>query len=267
MSTRTAAVGGVAWRSAAAGLAARPDRDTVVAFVSYLAVVGTIFLAFQVFTTDRVAANFITYGIVGLAGLGVAFPVLYTVLVRRKPLADLGLTTRYLVPSLLLGAVLGWDTWRNTVATLEGAMSVAAVPLMTMALVVGLFEAVFFRGWLLLRFEAAFGLVPGLLLSALCYSAYHVAYGMSTGEMLYLLGFGIVFGAMFRLTRNVLVLWPLYTPMGGFYTTFKDGLVLPFEATYGFVVVLALMGAAVAAGSIVQRRQEALSSSKDPGET
>jgi hypothetical protein len=28
-------------------------------------------------------------------------------------------------------------------------------------------EAVFFRGWLLLRFEAAFGLVPGLLLSAL----------------------------------------------------------------------------------------------------
>jgi membrane protease YdiL (CAAX protease family) len=40
----------------------------------------------------------------------------------------------------------------------------------------------FFRGWLLLRFEAAFGLVPGLLLSALCYSAYHIAYGMSTGE-------------------------------------------------------------------------------------
>lgn len=259
MKAATATVGAIAWRRASAGLAVRPDRDTIVAFVSYLAVVATIYVAFQVFTTERVAANFITYGIVGLAGLGVAFPVFYTALVRRRPLRDLGLTTRYLVPSLLLGAVLGWDTWRNTVVTLEGAASMAAVPLMTMALVVGFFEAVFFRGWLLLRFEAAFGLVPGLLLSALCYSAYHIAYGMSTGEMLYLLGFGIVFGAMFRLTKNVLVLWPFYTPMGGFYTTFKDGLVLPFEATYGFVVVLMLMGVAIAAGSMMLRRKKTLS--------
>jgi hypothetical protein len=68
-----------------------------------------------------------------------------------------------------------------------------------------------------------------------------------------------VFGAMFRLTKNVLVLWPFYTPMGGFYTTFKDGLVLPFEATYGFVVVLMLMGLAIAAGSMMLRREKALS--------
>lgn len=80
--------------------------------------VATLYVAFQVFTTARVAANFITYGVVGLAGLGVALPVLYTVLVRRRTMADLGLTTRFLMPSVLLGLVLGADTYRHTVASL-----------------------------------------------------------------------------------------------------------------------------------------------------
>lgn len=55
-----------------------------------------MYLAFQVFTTARVAANFITYGVIGLAGFGVALPVLYTVVARRRPLADLGITTSLL---------------------------------------------------------------------------------------------------------------------------------------------------------------------------
>ena len=96
------------------GLAWRPDRDTLVAFASYGLVVAGLYAAFQVFTTERVAANFITFGPVTLAGLGVALPVLYTVLVRQRPLADVGLTTRYLLPSLVLGLLLGWDTYTNT---------------------------------------------------------------------------------------------------------------------------------------------------------
>jgi hypothetical protein len=74
-----------------------------VAIGSYILVVAALFTAFQVFTTERVAANFITFGPITLAGLGVALPVLYTVLVRHRPLADLGLTTRQLLSSLALG--------------------------------------------------------------------------------------------------------------------------------------------------------------------
>jgi hypothetical protein len=123
-----------------------PARDTWVAALSYLAVVAALALAFQVFTVARVAANFITYGVIALAGLGVAFPALYTVLVRKRPLADLGLTTRLVAPSLLLGIILGFDTYRNTVATLDVTWSSALVPIVAMTLAVGLFEAVFFRG-------------------------------------------------------------------------------------------------------------------------
>lgn len=80
----------------------RPNLDSLVAFGSYILVVGGLFTAFQVFTTEQVAANFVTFGPVTLAGLGVFLPILYTLLVRRRPLVDLGLTTHQLLPSLML---------------------------------------------------------------------------------------------------------------------------------------------------------------------
>jgi membrane protease YdiL (CAAX protease family) len=236
--TARALLGDVHWR---------PDRDTWVALGSYLLVVAGLYTAFQIFTTDHVAANFITFGPVTLAGLGVALPVLYTKLVRRRSLADLGLTTRQLIPSLVLSLVLGWDTYRNTLVGMDIVYTAQLVPLITMVLAVGLFEAIFFRGWLQLRFEAAFGLVPGLLLGALCYSLYHLGYGMAPGEMLYLFGLGLVFGAFFRLVENIFVLWPLYTPVGSLFSNLSDGLTMPFEATYGFLITLGLMLAVIIA--------------------
>jgi membrane protease YdiL (CAAX protease family) len=240
----------------------RPNRDTLVALVSYGLVVAGLYTAFQVFTTERVAANFIAFGPITLAGLGVALPVLFTVLVRRRSLADVGLTTRHLLPSLILGLLLGWDTYRNTLATLDVVWSREVLPLVVMALAVGLFEAIFFRGWLQLRFEEAFGVVPAVVLGALCYSLYHVGYGMDWNEMLFLFGLGLVFAAVFRLTRNVAVLWPFYTPIGGLYTNLTDGLTMPFEATYGFLLTLGLMLAAIVTGMLVRwRRLQVLRSS------
>lgn len=45
----------------ASGSRWQPNRDTWVALGSYVAVVAGLALAFQVFTTERVAANFITF--------------------------------------------------------------------------------------------------------------------------------------------------------------------------------------------------------------
>lgn len=227
------------------GLRWQPDRDTLVALISYGLVVAGLYMAFQVFTTGRVAANFITFGPVTLALLGIGLPVVYTAFVRRRPLADLGITTRNVIPALALSLLLGWDTYRNTLATLDLTWGREMVPLVAMVVAVGLFEAVFFRGWLQLRFEEAFGLVPGLLLAALCYSLYHVGYGMEAGELVMLFFYGLTFGAMFRLTKNVAALWPFYTPVGSLYTNLIEGRVLPFEATYGFVLTLGLMAAII----------------------
>jgi hypothetical protein len=192
--------------------------------------------------------------------------VLYTVLLRQRSLADVGLTTRHLLPSLILGLLLGWDTYRNTLATLDMVWTREALPLVVMALAVGLFEAIFFRGWLQLRLEEAFGVVPGVVLGALCYSLYHVGYGMNWNEMLFLFGLGLVFAAVFRLSKNLAILWPFYTPIGGLYTNLTEGLTMPFEATYGFLLTLGLMSAAIVAGVLVRwkRAQIGASSTETP---
>jgi membrane protease YdiL (CAAX protease family) len=227
------------------GLRWQPGRDTLVALLSYLLVVAALYVAFQLFTTERVAANFITFGPLGLGLIGIGIPLFYTVVVRERSLADVGITTRHLLPSLGLGLLLGYDTYRNTLATLDVTWGTSVLPLVVMALAVGLFEAIFFRGWLQLRFEEAFGVVPGLLLAALCYSLYHVGYGMDVQELVMLFFLGVTFGAMFRLTKNVFLLWPFYTPVGGLFTNLSEGLVMPFEASYGFLLTLGLMAALI----------------------
>jgi hypothetical protein len=234
-----------------------PTQETWVALVSYLLVVGGLSLAFQVFTTARVAANFITFGPITLALLGVGLPVFYMTVLRRRSPADLGITWRQLVPSLILGLLLGWDTYRETLGTQSWQPTRETVPLIVMALAVGIFEAIFFRGWLQLRFEEAFGIVPGLILASLCYSLYHVGYGMTGREMLFLFGLGMVFAAVFRLTKNIFVLWPFYTPVGSLYTNVTEGLTMPFEATYGFLLTLGLIAVLIAAAEMARRRRGA----------
>jgi hypothetical protein len=231
--------GGICWH---------PRSETLFAIFSYFLVVMGLYIAFKVITVDRVAANFLTFGPLTLVGFGISIPVLYTVLVRHKALFELGLTTRRLVPSLVLGFILAWDSYRNTVAGLELPPARTLTPLIAMTLAVGLFEAVFFRGWLQLRFEDAFGLVPGLILAAACYSLYHIGYGMEAQEMLFLFGLGLMFGAFFRLTKNIFVLWPFYTPIGSLYTNLTEGLSLPFDATYGFLLTMGLMIAVMVIG-------------------
>jgi membrane protease YdiL (CAAX protease family) len=239
-----------------AGLRWQPDRDTLVAILSYVLVVAALYTAFQLFTTERVAANFILFGPVGLALLGVGIPVFYTSRVRHRPLADLGITTRYLVPSLILSLLVGYDTYRNTLATMDVEWGQSVMPIVGLALMVGFFEAIFFRGWLQLRFEEAFGLVPGLLLGALCYSLYHVGYGMESSELLFLFFLGVTFGAIFRLTKSIFVLWPFYTPVGGLFTNLSDKLEMPFAATFGFVLTMLFMVVLIFLATRRQRPEE-----------
>ena len=94
------------------------------------------------------AANFITYGPITLALLGVGVPAFYMTLFRRRSLVDLGITWHQIIPSLILGFLLGWDTYRETLGTLGWQLTRATVPLVAMSLAVGIFEAIFFRGWL-----------------------------------------------------------------------------------------------------------------------
>jgi membrane protease YdiL (CAAX protease family) len=115
-----------------------------------------------------------------------------------------------------------------------------------MSLMVGLCEAIFFRGFIQTRLSASFGPIPGVVAAAALYALYHVGYGMGAREMVFLFGLGLVYGIAYACVNNVLVLWPVLIPIGSFYNNLQSGgIELPWAAIAGFVDVMAIMFAAV----------------------
>lgn len=239
----------------AAGLAAVPALrppsrpavdvlDLVVLGGTYVAVVVAFRLAFTVFTTDNVLGLFLCFA----AGLliGVVGPVVYQVWVRGRDLQSLGLGLHRWRPTVAMGLALAAAQFAVTMLGYSFPAPEEWVPLLGMSLVVGLFEAVFFRGFVQGRLEAAFGPVAGVAGAAVLYAAYHVGYGMGFSETWFLLGLGVVYAVAYRLTSNILIVWPLLTPVGAFFNNLDSGdIELPWASLMGFADVALLMAAAI----------------------
>lgn len=233
---------------------AHPDvRDLAVIAGLYVAVVGLLRLAFVVFGTDQLLGLFLSYA--GALLLGVGGPIVYTVWFRRRPLRSLGLGRHNLPVTLALGGVLAGLQFTMTLARVSLPAPVDWVPLLVMSLMVGLFEAIFFRGFIQTRLEASFGTVPAVAGAAGMYGLYHVGYGMGADELIFLTGLGVVYAIAFRLVDNLLVLWPLLTPFGAFFNNLQAGDIdLPWASIAGFADVLALMAVVVWLAVRHQRR-------------
>jgi len=232
------------------------DRQDFVALGGfYVGVVGLFRLAFEGFGTDRVAGLFVSFA-AGLL-LGVAGPVIYMVWHRRRRLRDLGIGTHRLRATVALGSVLAGMQFVMTLWGYDLPKPVNWVPLLVMSLVVGAFEAVFFRGFVQGRLEASFGTAPAVGGAAALYSVYHVGYGMGAEEMVFLFGLGVVYAIAFRLVENVLVLWPLLTPLGAFFNNLEAGdIELPWTSIAGFVDVAVVMAVVVLLARRHERRRD-----------
>lgn len=256
----------------ALALAARPARsvkldvdrrDLMAVGMLYVVVVAAFRIAFTVFTTDNVLGLFLSFGL-GLL-LGVAGPIFYQVWMRGRDLTSLGLGLHRLRETAVVGVVLALIQFVVVFRGFELPDPVDWVPLLVMSMVVGFFEAVFFRGFIQNRLEASFGTVPAVAGAALLYSLYHVGFGMAFEEMWFLLGLGVVYAIAFRLTRNILVLWPLLTPVGAFFNNVTAGdIELPWASIAGFADVGALMGLAIwLAHRHIRKRSEAGAPDRD----
>ncbi|MGW8251080.1 MAG: CPBP family intramembrane glutamic endopeptidase [Anaerolineales bacterium] len=220
-----------------------PGRDLLAVLVSWFLVTGALYSA-TFLVGDAVAGGmlyFLLYAVVTATLFGVGIPLYWTVVVRKRPLSDLGITRRYLGISILIQVVLaGLQFYSALNDTVFPPMS-ELLPLITLALTIGFFEALFWRGWTLLRLEDTFGLIPALILGSALYALYHIGYGMSVDEMTFLFFIGLMFGVVFRLTKNIFILWPLFQPMGQLITLLDENLPLPPIAALGFFEVLIVM--------------------------
>ncbi len=236
-----------------------PNKDLAAVLVSWLLVTGALYTATVIVTPELGGgmAYFALYGIVAAALFGVGIPLAWTVAVRKRPIQDLGITTRLLGVSIVLQLVFAGLQYMGTLAKTQLPAMSSLLPLVGLALAIGFFEAVFWRGWVLLRLEEAFGLIPAVLLGSALYAVYHVGYGMPFSEIAFLFLIGVMYAVTFRITRSVFLLWPIFQPMGQLVTLVKDQLSLPAIAALGFLEVFVLMALLVWLANRYHKKQHA----------
>ena len=179
----------------------KPDRDLAVVAVSWLLLVGTLYTANVIVGPDLGGGlpYFLLYAVVTATLFGIGVPLYWMVIVRRRSLADLGITTSWLGLSIVLQLVFVAILYLGTLAEVELPTLAQLVPLIDLTLAISLFEAIFWRGWVLLRLEESFGVIPAILLGSLLYAAYHIGYAMPIDEMVFLFFIGVIFAVVFRL--------------------------------------------------------------------
>lgn len=225
----------------------QPNKDLIAIAVSWILVVAALYTATFVVgsTVAGGMAYFGLYAVLGATLFGLGIPLYWTVVVRKRPVSDLGLTRKRLGLSIVLQLVFAALQFFGAYRGLHIPALESLLPLVALSLAIGLFESIFWRGWVLLRFEEAFGLLPALILGSALYAVYHIGYGMPTSEMVFLFFIGMMYAIAFRITKNVFMLWPVFQPMGQLITLIKDGLSLPLLAGLGFIEALILMWALI----------------------
>jgi membrane protease YdiL (CAAX protease family) len=197
----------------------QPTRDTWVA-------VGTGILAFLLSTTLLLFNRWPVWGKIIHSVLiyvvcGFVIPWGYTIFVERSGLGGMGVTRRKIglslvlnvVAALLTSPVLIFNANWSTVTAQEFSLA-------TFVLLVGtLYETFLYNGFIHLRLEKAFGVIPAILVTSAIYVAWH------TGTQLVLepdipmaivkLYFvGVMYQSVFSMTRNLLSVWPFFAAVG-----------------------------------------------------
>jgi membrane protease YdiL (CAAX protease family) len=179
-----------------------PAADTGVALLTALLMIPVYYVG----THTHGMTSLLVFVIFGNGVLNVLFPAWYVMRIRREPASELGITTRRLWLAVLLSAICCLFAWKGLEREMASHPGVELLPQLIFNGVI-LWEPFFVFGWLQLRFERAFGIVPGVVLAAASFGAYHLGtYPLSGVVGLFV--FGLVFATLFRITRNLIVLWP-----------------------------------------------------------
>lgn len=243
----------------------KPSIDLLVVLASLLVMVVGLYTAWKTFTIASVWVP------ISMFILGITFPISYNALVKNQPLSEMGISKKYWMRSLAFGFVLSAifliapppsSSAITFIAAVKALTFTELLPLLALEITAGLFWVIFFCGWVQMRFERAFGAIPAILFAAAFFALHHIGYGesISLSHMAPLFMGGIVISAIFRITRNILIVWPFFIAITGLASDLMNSnLRLPFESIYGYIGVLALMWLFIAAVHWKQKKSETAS--------
>jgi membrane protease YdiL (CAAX protease family) len=196
----------------------KPTRDTAIAVgLGCLVIVSSLgLLLFSGNTLADEIGFFILRDLVMIFGLGFAFPLYYVSIIRKESLSEIGITKQKWHISLVINGSLAllllvqfmFETGEEGKEILLSSQAIGPIFYIFVA---GIFEIVFFYGYLRRSFEKAFGIIPGIVLAALFYSFHHVGF---QPEFVKLVFVGLMYASVFRITSNVLIIYPFFWGVG-----------------------------------------------------
>lgn len=222
----------------------KPSIDLLVVLASFLVMVVGLYTAWKTFTIASVWVP------ISMFILGIFVPIAYNSIVKTQLLSEMGISKRYWLRSLAFGFVLSAiflivshppsSSPITFIAAVKVLTFTELLPLLALEITAGLFWAIFFCGWVQMRFERAFGAIPAILIAAAFFALHHIGYGesISLSHMASLFMGGIIISAIFRITRNLLIVWPFFIATTGLASDLMNwNLRLPFESTYIGILV------------------------------
>lgn len=193
----------------------QPTRHTWVAVATGL-LVFVLSSSLLLFDESSRGAHFINFVLIW-AVCGFAVPWAYTLFVERSKLANMGLTRERLKLSLILNVVLGGFFLLLMVS--EGDPS-AIDPVIFgrgafVLFIGGLFELFLYYGFIHLRLEKAFGIIPAILITSAIYVSWHTGTQLPmeadpAAAVLKLFLVGVIYQSVFSITRNLLAIYPFF---------------------------------------------------------
>lgn len=196
----------------------RPAKDTAIAFILGFLVIAISFglLLCSGNTIFDKIVFFILRDLIMIFGIGFALPLYYALIIKKGGLCELGITSQKSFISFVSGTVLAGLLLFQFMSRTGNAgreilwNSKASGPIFYI-MTAGIFEVIFFYAFLRQQFENAFGIIPAIILTALFYSFHHAGF---QPEFLKLFFVGIMSASIFRITKNILILYPFFWGVG-----------------------------------------------------
>lgn len=241
----------------------RPSAGTVVALLGATAI--AVFSAGMLLLQDCCGASRFVQYVLLYVTLGMALPLWHTFAREGGTPAALGLTRRRLWLSLGLDVGLGSLVVLLMAFTVDAArFDAASLAKAALVLFVGCtFEAIFYYGYLHLRLDAAFGMLPAILLASALYVLWHAGTQLRyepdvPAALLKLFCVGVMYQSVFSITRNLAAVWPFFLTAGALIDHTANLDAVPQTAAHlpWALISLALMALTAAWASRASRRQQ-----------
>ena len=193
----------------------QPSRQTLIAIIAGVVVLGlsVAMIPFENWPWGRIVIRDV--GQIFLAGI--LFPLLY---IQRSgdDFASFGFTFRkwyiFLPINLALAALLLFQFLSDSPPPTDFRLDAPTLWKAAYVMLAISFELLFFYAFLRTLFERAFGIVPGIILTALFYAFHHTGFQPEFGKLFFV---GVLYATIYRLGNSVLLVYPFFAGVGGIY--------------------------------------------------